>query len=89
MTREDALQALQRLAVGLEPDLAGCARLLERVSVHEEAEVLRDVLVELGVRVVLDDGPGCLGSSEETGRQRVEQRRSLLPLEGPTRRTTG
>jgi len=54
VTRQDALQALRRLAVGLAPDLAGCARLLERVSVHEDAEALRDALTELGAEALLD-----------------------------------
>jgi hypothetical protein len=30
--------------------------LLERVASHDDAELLRDALVELGVRVLLDHG---------------------------------
>ena len=55
MTRAEALALLRTLAHGLAPDLAGRGRLLERVSVHEEAEALRDALVELGVRVLLEE----------------------------------
>ena len=55
MTRVEALDVLRRLAVGLEPDLAGCTRLLERVSVHEEAEALRDALTERGAEALLDE----------------------------------
>ena len=59
MTRADASAVLHSLAVGLAPDLAGCARLLERVAGHEEAEALRAALTELGARALLDDGlPG-------------------------------
>ena len=56
MTHAEALATLRRLAGGLPADLAGCARLLERVANHDEAELLRDALVELGVHVVLDGG---------------------------------
>jgi len=55
MTRQEALVALRRLAVGLAPDLAGVARLLERVSVHDEAEALRAVLTERGAEALLDE----------------------------------
>jgi len=54
MTRPEALTTLQRLAAGLSPDLAGQARLLERVSNEADAEALRDALVELGARLLLD-----------------------------------
>ncbi len=60
MTRPQALDVVRRLAVGLGADLAGVARLLERVSVHEEAEALRDALAEEGARRLLE--------GEEVGR---------------------
>lgn len=53
MTREAALLDLRRLACGLEPDVNGCARLLERVSQASEAEALRDALAELGAQALL------------------------------------
>jgi len=56
VTHADAITALRRLSHGLAPDLAGAQRLLERVAGQEEAEELRDALVELGVRALLDDG---------------------------------
>ncbi len=55
MTRTEALDAVRRLAVGLAPDLAGCSRLLERVSNHDDAEALRDVLTEAGARALLEE----------------------------------
>ncbi|HVO12172.1 MAG TPA: hypothetical protein VMX54_15635 [Vicinamibacteria bacterium] len=55
MTRPEALTTLRRLAAGLPADLAGQARLLERISNHDEAEQLRDALVELGASVLLDE----------------------------------
>ena len=54
MTRPEALALLRRLAVGLVPDQAGCARLLERVAASEDAEALRDALTEEGARAVLE-----------------------------------
>jgi hypothetical protein len=54
VTREQALTAIRAQAIGLEPDLAGCARLLERLSVHAESECLRDALTELGARALLE-----------------------------------
>jgi hypothetical protein len=54
MTRSEALAAVRRLASGLAADQAGILRLLERVSLDEDAEALRDALVELGAAVVLD-----------------------------------
>lgn len=56
MTRADALSTLRRMAHGLAADLAGCARLLERVAADEEAEALRDALVELGAHELLEAG---------------------------------
>jgi hypothetical protein len=44
------------MAHGLAADLAGCARLLERVAADEEAEALRDALVELGAHELLEAG---------------------------------
>ena len=55
MTRGDARVALRRLAHGLDPDLAGRARLLERIAGSDDAELLRDALVELGARELLDE----------------------------------
>ncbi len=54
MTRSEALDAVRKLAGGLPPDLAGCARLLERISNHDDAEALRDVLTEARARALLD-----------------------------------
>ena len=54
MTREQALTAVRRLALGLEANQAGVARLLERVSQHHAAETLRDALTELGAEALLD-----------------------------------
>lgn len=54
MTRLEALDQLRKLAHGLRPDLAGSARLLERIAAHEDAEELRAALVECGARLVLD-----------------------------------
>ncbi len=54
MTRPEAVATLHRLAVGLAPDLAGCGRLLERISQADDPEMLRDVLTELGARALLD-----------------------------------
>jgi len=56
MTRGEALAVLRRLSAGLHPDLEGVRRLLERASVHAEAEVLRDALTEEGARALLDEG---------------------------------
>jgi len=57
MSREEALATLRRLGLGLDPDQAGCSRLLERVAAEREAEALRDALVELGVEALLDARP--------------------------------
>jgi len=54
MTRAEALAQLGRLAVGLAPDL----RLLERIAGHEDAEALRDALVEVGATALLDGAEG-------------------------------
>lgn len=54
MTREAALVDLRRLAVGLEPDLAGQRRLLERVAESDHSEELRDALIEMGAAALLD-----------------------------------
>jgi hypothetical protein len=54
VTRAEALAALRVLTVGLAPDLAGQARLLERIASHEEHEALRDALTEEGARALLD-----------------------------------
>jgi hypothetical protein len=55
LTREEALAELRRLAVGLDPDLAGVRRLMERVAGSDEAEVLRSLLVEVGAERLLDE----------------------------------
>jgi hypothetical protein len=58
MTRADALATLGRLAHGLDADHAGCSRLLERIAGQgDEAELLRDLLVEQGARALLDREP--------------------------------
>lgn len=54
MNREEAGRVLRSLALGLSTDLEGVRRLLERVSVHEEHELLRDLLVEEGAAAILD-----------------------------------
>ena len=55
MTRTAALEALHRLAAGLPQDDAGVRRLLERASVLDDAEALRDALVELGAKALLEE----------------------------------
>ena len=57
MTREEALELVGRLVVGLPADEAGVRRLLERISVADEAEALRDVLTEHGARAMLEARP--------------------------------
>jgi hypothetical protein len=54
VTRPEALVLLRSLTLGLDPDLAGVARLMERISARDEAELLRDALTELGARALLD-----------------------------------
>jgi hypothetical protein len=54
MTQPEARAQLRRLAVGLATDLAGCSRLLERVAASEDAEALRDALIEEGARALLE-----------------------------------
>jgi hypothetical protein len=54
VTREEAVATLRRLSSGLEADMAGMRRLLERISSSDEPEMLRDVLVEAGARALLD-----------------------------------
>jgi hypothetical protein len=56
VTRGAALSTLRQLAHGLGPALAGTARLLERIAGQdgEQAELLRDLLVEEGARALLD-----------------------------------
>jgi hypothetical protein len=44
---------LARLSTGLPDDLAGQRRLLERGASHDDAEMLRAVIVELGAAAVL------------------------------------
>ena len=54
MSRAEALATLRALASGLTADHAGVERLLERVVEHDLAAMLRDALVEVGARSVLD-----------------------------------
>lgn len=54
MTRPEAVGALLTLARGLTADHAGVERLLERIVEHEQGEMLRDALVEVGARSILD-----------------------------------
>jgi hypothetical protein len=55
MTRSQAIAVLQRVAAGVDEltEHERLARLLERVSVHEDAPALRDALVELGAAVLV------------------------------------
>ena len=66
MTRPEALRELHQLASGLdsegrpcgaelESNLAGLRRLLERIASHDDAAALRDLLVELGARALLEE----------------------------------
>jgi hypothetical protein len=57
MSRERALAILRRLARGLSADMAGSARLMERISQHDEAETLRSALAELGAQALLEAAP--------------------------------
>lgn len=64
MTRDQALKAVQRLAIGLpaEADVdATVARLMERISATEDAELLRDALAEAGARALLNQTSGRWG----------------------------
>ena len=54
MTRADAAAVLGRLAVGLTPDEAGAARLLERIAAAEDPEGLRSALMEHGAAALLE-----------------------------------
>jgi ABC-type phosphate transport system substrate-binding protein len=69
-TPDAALAVLRRLAYGL--GSGDDARLLERASLHDEAEVLRAALAELGARALLaasgtsTPGPGTTRLSETT-----------------------
>jgi hypothetical protein len=56
MTQGEALVMVRALAAGLESTDAGSIRLLERISVHPEAEALRSALMEAGARATLDIG---------------------------------
>ncbi len=55
MTRAAAVAILRSLAHGLPSDHAGEIRMAERVAGHDESEALRSVLVEVGIRSLLDD----------------------------------
>jgi hypothetical protein len=54
MNRIEALDTLRSMGHGLRPDYDGVERLLERAARHEEAEMLRAVMVEAGGRLLLD-----------------------------------
>lgn len=58
MTRPEALALVSRLAVGLAPDVAGVARLLERIAQDDRAEEMRAALVEHGAAALLDEAHG-------------------------------
>ena len=56
MTRDEALQEIHRLMLGLpaHEDIDGMvSRLMERIAAHADPELLRDVLVEVGARSLL------------------------------------
>ena len=57
MTRAEAVAALQAIAATLDEAAAGAAalRLLEKVAGHEDADVLRALLVEYGARALVDE----------------------------------
>jgi len=55
MMREDALRELAKLTFGLGP--ADVPKLLERVANHEEPELLRLALAELGAADLLKARP--------------------------------
>ena len=54
MTRAEAVAIVRRLAAGLDPTDTGVRRLLERISVRDDAEALRDALTEAGAAAVLE-----------------------------------
>jgi hypothetical protein len=58
MTRPEGVATLRRLAGGLAPDMAGCARLLERIAQSDAPEFLRDLLIEGGARALLEEEAG-------------------------------
>jgi hypothetical protein len=58
MTRQEALATVRRLAIGLPAEGgvdSAVARLMERISSTEDAELLRDALTEAGARALLRD----------------------------------
>jgi len=60
-----ALAALRRLAHGLGP--GDEARLLERAAAHDESEVLRAALAELGARALLAEAGVWVASRSHPG----------------------
>ncbi len=56
MNRQVALEQLRDLAHGLNADLAGAHRLLERIARSDESEELRSALTEVGALALLDGG---------------------------------
>jgi hypothetical protein len=53
MSRPEAVAALQKMTRGLSPNMSGMAKLLERIARHEEAQVLRFLLIEEGAKSLL------------------------------------
>ena len=66
LTRQEAATELRKLAAG-----ADAARLLERVAAHEDAEMLRAVLVEVGVRQVAGEAGAAGASPRRRARRRL------------------
>jgi hypothetical protein len=62
VSRTDALTTLRSLATGLLADPAGSARLLERISQHDDAEALRCYLVEAGATAVIEATSSAVGT---------------------------
>lgn len=61
MTRDEAVSTLRSIAATVDESDQGAAveRLLERVSLREEAAELRAGLVELGAKALLDQRRGA------------------------------
>jgi hypothetical protein len=55
VTRTEAIAIVRRLAAGLDASDSSVRKLLERISVHDDAEALRDALVEAGAQAVLEE----------------------------------
>jgi hypothetical protein len=93
MTRASALATLRTLAIGLPADVEGVRRFLERISARDDAELLRDLLVEEGARALLDGATGQMGGYTPPKAPHLVQGRSKprardpqnVHLEGPPR----